>query len=462
MADPNKNNDAQAECPPPETVADYLAEELPVAAARALETHAKGCARCGRLVAELKEVIWNLKGVGEEPLARDLAPEILSKIEDVKEAAGTTPPSAAGPRAARPFSFANVAAALLLSAAVGLVAYYFVTQRPVTHIRVLPRAVDETSVTRALDWLASAQEDSGAWDAKKWGGHTNYTVGLTALAVLAFMDGAEKPLDGKYAPAVTRGIGYLAKRQEADGSLSPPFSAAMYNHGLATVALLRAYALTGDEKLSPVLDRALVHIRRSQQENGGWGYADDKPGAVNTPISSWPLHALLMARRLGWKDTKKNIDRGFAWLAGMVDSDGNVGYARQEDFPNGRETLNAMGTLYLALRNAGGVRARRRVSQVWGSLDAIVAAEEKEKLDYYRCYYLTHALFAARERRAPKGLGRIEKLLAERQVKAGAFSGSWEAADAWSVTGGRIYATSLAVLAMNADRAVPELRGRTE
>jgi hypothetical protein len=46
----------------------------------------------------------------------------------------------------------------------------------------------------------------------------------------------------------------------------------MYNHGLAAFVLGQAHGMTGDPRISPVLDRALKLIASTQCEDGGWDY----------------------------------------------------------------------------------------------------------------------------------------------------------------------------------------------
>ena len=66
----------------------------------------------------------------------------------------------------------------------------------------------------------------------------------------------------------------------------------MYSHGIASIALCEAYAMSGDDKLlrEPV-ERALGFIMRSQdQSGGGWRYGPGQPG--DTSVLGWQLMAL--------------------------------------------------------------------------------------------------------------------------------------------------------------------------
>ncbi len=94
--------------------------------------------------------------------------------------------------------------------------------------------------------------------------------------------------------------------------------------------------------------------------------------------------------------------------------------------------------------------------------------------DYYRSYFLTHALRVAEatEHRdlassgAPEGDGRsrqtdeLRVALIERQLRAGPNSGSWSPSDRWGLTGGRVYSTAMAALSLEADGRADELVAR--
>ncbi len=78
---------------------------------------------------------------------------------------------------------------------------------------------DEPSIRRAADWLISVQRDDGGWgeDEESYGSappgqYKEATPSQTAWAVLALM--AAGQVDN---PAVTRGIGYLARTQRPNG-----------------------------------------------------------------------------------------------------------------------------------------------------------------------------------------------------------------------------------------------------
>ncbi|HEX5104475.1 MAG TPA: hypothetical protein VFV87_11720, partial [Pirellulaceae bacterium] len=116
----------------------------------------------------------------------------------------------------------------------------------------------EAAVAAALQWLASVQSADGRWDADSLGagretrtlGHdrrgagAQADTGISGLALLAFLGNGETHLEGKHRETVQHGLEFLLASQASDGSLAgnSEFFAAMYSHGIATLALSEAYA----------------------------------------------------------------------------------------------------------------------------------------------------------------------------------------------------------------------------
>ena len=117
----------------------------------------------------------------------------------------------------------------------------------------------ERAVQSALAWLAAAQSGDGRWNAARHGGGVERAVqghhrqgagaksdhGVTGLALLAMLGAGNTHREGVCAGHVDRGIRFLVDRQRADGSLAgdAEFFAALYCHGMATIALAECCAI---------------------------------------------------------------------------------------------------------------------------------------------------------------------------------------------------------------------------
>lgn len=425
-----------------QSVPAYVQGELAAHELTDFEKHLAGCLQCRQQVSEVAEVIDLLKSAPAAPLMRDLAPGIIARI-----------PQNAWNKPAAPAARLSRSYRVWLSALAASVLLAFMGGGLALKQRHSGGAVRK-EVRQALDWLAASQEADGAWAPEKWGGQQQYRVGLTGLALLAFMGAEEKPLAGRLAGPIHRAVGFIERQQQPDGRFGPAFSGAVYNHAIATAALLEVFALSRDARLKERLDRALDFICRQQAAEGGWGYLG-VPGAPNTSITAWQLQALLVAGSLGWPRARAAAHEGLAWLAGTVDAHGRAGYRRQGDFPYGTRNLSAMAAMCLFL----GAGAEHGNAAATPSL-AYALALQPDTVDYYQWYYVSHAAYAAPGAEAVLHSAQVAELteaLLAHQSRSGPEAGSWEPSDQWSRAGGRVYSTAMAALSLEAERRTQRL-----
>jgi len=123
----------------------------------------------------------------------------------------------------------------------------------------------EMALEKGIKWLAEHQGSQGNWDSND--------LGLVGMGTLAYLSAGHMPGRGKYGQQVERGIEYMLTKAKPSGLLNVSDAQRdMYNHGLATFVLGQAHGMTGDPRISPVLDRALRLIAQTQCEDGGWDY----------------------------------------------------------------------------------------------------------------------------------------------------------------------------------------------
>jgi squalene-hopene/tetraprenyl-beta-curcumene cyclase len=147
------------------------------------------------------------------------------------------------------------------------------------------------AITKGLDYLRKTQETDGSW------GHYPAT---TALALSAFLrNGRVERTD----PAIAKGLQFLTRSAKPNGAiysdaLGPALALPNYNTSLAMVAL----AETHNAAYKPVLQKAQQYLAKAQFSEdeginpsnpmyGGIGYGDD-PGDETHPDLSNLQHAL--------------------------------------------------------------------------------------------------------------------------------------------------------------------------
>lgn len=308
-------------------------------------------------------------------------------------------------------------------------------------------------MNQASAWLAASQERSGAWDPAKWQGRPEFEISLTGMALLTLLalnpdEAAMEP----YAENVERAVVYILAQQREHGNFGPEADGVMYNHGIATVAMLEALVATEDEVLIGPVGRALQYIHDRQLDSGGWGYGRDEHESANTSVSVWQLQALAKAKQLGkWRCVVPSFHKGLLWLQSMVANDGLVGYRRPNDFPKESDTLTAMAATCL-LTAGGHLQGLEDTNARIRAALKTVAVNPAQATDFYHSYFLASALRAGGSEFDPV-LDRIQGALVSQRVTSGANAGSWDTVDHWSSVGGRIYTTSMAALSLQSHSA---------
>jgi squalene-hopene/tetraprenyl-beta-curcumene cyclase len=199
----------------------------------------------------------------------------------------------------------------------------------------LPAAEAKPAIERGLRWLAGMQSKDGGWgafDADNTRALVNKlpfcdfgavidppSADVTAHIVEAFA--AEGQADH---PAVRRGVVWLLRAQEADGSWFGRWGA---NYVYGTGAVVPALIAAGVRPSKPAIRRAVAWLEAHQNPDGGWGedlrsYDDASlagRGASTASQTAWALLALLAA---GEHDSAAT-ERGVHWLARTQRPDGS-------------------------------------------------------------------------------------------------------------------------------------------
>ncbi len=164
------------------------------------------------------------------------------------------------------------------------------------------------AIDKGLKYLLTTQKKDGSWDEDGQGGRE---IGITSLAMMAYMSKAHFPGSGTYGKELDRAKDFLLKYAKArtDGYLGTT----MYEHGLATLALSEIWGMTRDAKdddaIQKVLEKAVDVIVRSQNRGGGWRYQPQSDGGEDTSCTQTVFHALASARQAGIMVPQRTITK---------------------------------------------------------------------------------------------------------------------------------------------------------
>ena len=160
-----------------------------------------------------------------------------------------------------------------------------------------------------LQWLATHQSTDGRWSLDAFHqrhqcgqqcthqGSVHSDTGATALALLPFLARGETHRSGSYKKVVSAGLRWLVADQDGNGAFHSIADGKMYSHGLATIALCEAWALTEDRQLRGPAQRAIDYVIAAQSGSGGWRYFPRVD--ADTSVLGWQMIALVSARAGG-------------------------------------------------------------------------------------------------------------------------------------------------------------------
>lgn len=349
----------------------------------------------------------------------------------------------------------------------------------------------EQAVADGLAWLAAHQQSDGMWNRTSFqrecpaGDRCSQTaidfetrdanVGLTALVTLAYLGAGYTHEEGKYAKCLTRAFSYILAQQSQAGSFSSNSGYQMYSDAICTIAIAECYALTKDDVLRRPLERAIGHLSRAQQPEGGWDYTDRLTHRNDSSITGWCVMAIKSAQAAGVDvplETRLNVIRHFDRA---TDPDGRVWYAdKRENARRGTGRLlikrrygPAMTAVGLFSRSVLGFRMDDRfgTQQIQILLDELPDLQRFQDphgdglhSEYY-WYYGSLALFHVGGNAWNQWNHALRNTILEYQErpttpkgKRKHSYGSWPAFGRgwgkWGRTGGRVYSTAINTLTL--------------
>ena len=104
------------------------------------------------------------------------------------------------------------------------------------------------AVHQGLRWLHSQQKEDGSWDPGSFGGDPRTRVGLTALAVAAFLSDGHTPRKGRFRETVSSGINFILASRDDKGQFGDEdddHGLALFNQSVSVLVLAENYVVAG-------------------------------------------------------------------------------------------------------------------------------------------------------------------------------------------------------------------------
>lgn len=322
----------------------------------------------------------------------------------------------------------------------------------------------EAAVMMALEWLAQHQLPDGGWNIDHRlgpckgrcgnpGTREPARFGATGLALLPFLGAGNTHEEGPYKEVVARGLQFLIRNIKLKGPSGRLFDEGnYYSHGLCTIAICEAFAMTKDRSLMVPAQSLVNEIAVAQDRaGGGWRYKRGQAG--DTSVLGWLVMALKSADMaylqinpnslVGAKhflDTVQH-DNGARYRYAVLNSKGQVGTSPK----------SAMSAVGLLMRMYMGWQPDNEVLQDGLARLGEMGPSVGKKPNLYYNYYATQVMHHFHKPDAPEWQKWNEKMrdfLVEAQERDGHMAGSWH----WDTdaghaeAGGRLYLTSLSTM----------------
>jgi HEAT repeat protein len=367
-------------------------------------------------------------------------------------------------------------------------------------------AARREAIEAGVRWLVAHQTGEGSWDPSRlrWcdgaernqavdgAGKPNFEVGVTGLALSAILGAGPLPASTPSpAAAVSRALRWLLSVQDADGCIGERHGTHfLYGHAFAALALVEAFGATGDAALLGPALKALRFGEASRNPEAGWRYGV-RPADSDTSLTGCMAMPYVAAAYVNEAAEAAGREEPFpldervapavrAWVESMTEADtGRVGYVTRgqgparvqeavDTFPAEKsESTTAIGVV-LRQRLPGGETGRDAEAIRLGT--ALLAGlppawtpghgPDLGNVDLYYWYYGALAMDRLGGAAGEAWTRALVDALTKGQRKDGEpcdAKGSWDAVDAWSAEGGRLYCTAAAVLCLETPTRFPRL-----
>jgi squalene-hopene/tetraprenyl-beta-curcumene cyclase len=202
------------------------------------------------------------------------------------------------------------------------------------HAKGSDSAKQEACLRRAVDWLLAMQGSNGGWAAFDVDNNWEFLSGVPFADHNAMLDPSCPDITGRVLEAlaamrvppghtaVRRGVEYLQRNQEADGSWYGRWGV---NYIYGTYLALRGLQASGESDREAYILRAGEWLRSIQNADGGWGescagydtgtYA---PASSTPSQTAWAILGLLA----GGDTTSNSVHKGIEYLIETQRADG--------------------------------------------------------------------------------------------------------------------------------------------
>ncbi len=295
----------------------------------------------------------------------------------------------------------------------------------------------KSAIDRGLAYLARTQDRQGSWSNRNE--HYRYPVAMTALAGIALLMDGNTATQGRYAPQLDRSARFLIRSTNSNGLIAQRDfdTRPMHGHGFAVLFLSQLMGMTEDATRAKEIQNTLtsaVHLTaRSQSHRGGWIYTPDARNDEGS-VTVTQVQALRSCRNAGISVPKDVIDAAMAYLDLSQNSDGGIRYTAST---KGLSKPALSAAAVCCWFNAGQYENPRALRALVHAKDNLRPDVRFRGHDFYAHLYMAQALYIGRDSSWSEYFAKRRDYLIASQQEDGAWFGD---------NVGDVYGTAVALI----------------
>jgi hypothetical protein len=307
----------------------------------------------------------------------------------------------------------------------------------------------QQAVARGLAYLARQQQSDGSFTGFDETGPRGLPA---ALALIAFLSHGHTPAEGRYALTVHNTIDYLVRYLPEDEDFGKSDASGTRGQAFITIALSQACGTDHDrnqrQQIRAMLGRAAATIAKAQDKSGGWPM--DGKGAPNLQATALMTLALRSLDDAGVPIPPTAMPSAAAFARSCATKDARA-FADRGAQPTATSTASAVITLLCA--------GPAKPAELTDALGLLVEKRADENADPFISIYLCAT--AARLANGPTFPAAWNPLRDTLQAKLKqADDGSWLPTKPPAIGTGAVESTSLAVMTLAIPYRLLPLYGR--
>ena len=332
------------------------------------------------------------------------------------------------------------------------------------------------AIELGLKWLQDHQDEDGKWDCDGFMKHDEngepcdgagngvHDVGVTGLALLAFLGDGSTMRSGAYKQNIKDGVKWPRENQQDHGLFGTNASNDyIYGHAIAAYAMCEAYGLSKYTTLKRYAQKGINYLETHRNPYSVWRY-QPRDNDNDTSVTGWAIMAYESAKYFDLQVDDQALKLCEVWLDQVTDPTGRAGYSKAGE-PSSRhpgdhmtrfptEKGEAMTAVSLFGRFFMGQDPKEKTTMndaanllmskppVWDEKSGVI--------DHYYWYYATYAMYQMGGRYWKDWSKKVDAAVVKNQRMDGNFTGSWDAIGVWGEDGGRVYSTATLVLTLEA------------